>query len=420
MNYCLIPFRFYSQRLARKNYKDVFGLKLNSITISQAIGSGIFDKIIIAVDDLHEVDENISLPPNISIYTRDPRNSDAESSLESLLKEVIDVFEFEPDNWVTVLQVTNPLRKKRYFDLLQNAQRKAQHSSITSVVGSKRFSYSEVIEPNFVRSNTQNKTPRFLETGSFWSFKVEEFQKSGHRNPSPNLPIEIDVEDDFDIDDIDDFEIFRALHLKRITCDNWYRQNIEKLSTVYKHFFEHFKNHVDMLFKIEPDLIDEVNSVGCKIRSSIQMGGKVIFFGNGGSAADSQHLATEFISKLKNDRSPLPALALTTDTSALTAISNDYGAEHIFSRQVAALVKAEDVVIGITTSGNSINVLNGLEQAKALGATTVLMTSIRYENMSHEFDFCLRVPSEDTAAIQELHIFLGHILVAIGEQTDAS
>lgn len=419
MNICVIPIRFNSQRLEKKNYKDVFGLKLNSITISQAIGSGIFDTIIIAVDEEHEYDEMIALPANVTIYKRNPINSSSDSSLESVLREVITVFSLNSKDWLTVLQVTNPLRKKKYFDKIHEAQKQGLHSSITSVVASKRFTYQEVLAPDFIRRNTQNKRSGLLETGSFWSFKICEFLKFGHRNPHPNLPIEIDAEDDFDIDNINDFEIFRSMHLKRITVDSWYRRNLDYIGDEYTLFLEHFKNHLDMLYKIEINLINEVIAIGKKIRRSLNSGGKIIFFGNGGSAADSQHLATEFLSKLKKTRSPLPAIALTTDTSAITAISNDYGAEHVFSRQVAALVTNKDVVIGITTSGNSTNVIRGLEQGKSCGATTVLMTSVKYELADKMWNFCLQVPSTDTAAIQELHIFLGHLLVAIGEDVDA-
>ena len=419
MNFCVIPIRTKSQRLQKKNYKDVFGLKLNSITISQAIGSGIFDKIIIAVDEDHEYDEMITLPANVIIYKRNPINSSPDSSLESIITEVINVFSIDLEDWLTVLQVTNPLRKKKYFDLISAAQKQGLHSSITSVVASKRFSYEEVLAPGFIRSNTQNKEAELLETGSFWSFKIVEFLKFGHRNAHPNLPIRIDVEDDFDIDDIDDFEIFRAMHLKRIIVDGWYRRNLDYISDEYALFLEHFKNHLDTIYKIDVNLINEVIAIGKKIRSCLNSDGKIIFFGNGGSAADSQHLATEFISKLKKTRSALPAIALTTDTSAITAIANDYGPDYIFSRQVAALVTANDVVIGISTSGNSVNVIRGLEQAKSCGATTVLMTSVKCEPLNRIWNFCLQVPSTDTAAIQELHIFLGHLMVAIGEDVNA-
>lgn len=419
MKFCVIPIRFKSQRLQKKNYKDVFGLKLNSITISQAIGSGIFDKIIVAVDEDHEYDDMIKLPDNVEIYKRNPTNSSPDSSLESIITEVINVFSVDPEDWLTVLQVTNPLRKKEYFDLIHEAQQQGLYSSITSVVASKRFTYEEVLAPGFIRSNTQNKEAELLETGSFWSFKIVEFLKFGHRNPHPNLPIRIDVEDDFDIDNIDDFEIFRAMHLKRVTVDSWYRQNLDYISDEYALFLEHFKNHLDIIYKIDINLISEVIAIGKKIRGSLNSDGKIIFFGNGGSAADSQHLATEFISKLKKTRSALPAIALTTDSSAITAIANDYGAEYVFSRQVSALVTANDIVIGITTSGNSTNVIRGLEEAKSHGATTVLMTSAKYEPSNKIWNFCLQVPSTDTAAIQELHIFIGHLLVAIGEDVDA-
>ena len=118
-------------------------------------------------------------------------------------------------------------------------------------------------------------------------------------------------------------------------------------------------------------MVKKIVEVGFTIDEAFKNGGKVILFGNGGSAADAQHISAEFISKLNKDRASLPAIALTVDTSALTAIGNDYGFDQVFARQVSSLCSKCDVVIGISTSGNSENVLNGLRTAKEIGATTI-------------------------------------------------
>lgn len=143
---------------------------------------------------------------------------------------------------------------------------------------------------------------------------------------------------------------------------------------------------------------------------TIRAGGKIIFFGNGGSAADAQHLATELTVRYRKDRAPIAALALTTDTSALTAIGNDFGFDHLFARQLAAVGRRGDLVIAISTSGNSPNVLLALEEAQRLGITTVGFTGKTGGKMAGRCDILLNVPSTTTARIQEMHITLGQML----------
>jgi D-sedoheptulose 7-phosphate isomerase len=151
------------------------------------------------------------------------------------------------------------------------------------------------------------------------------------------------------------------------------------------------------------------------IMESLRSGGKIMFCGNGGSAADSQHLAAELVGRQNYDRAPAAGLALTVDTSALTAIGNDYGYEFVFARQVEALGCAGDVLIGISTSGRSINVVRALEAAKAKGIVTVSFTGNQPRDMSIA-EYQLNVPASETAKIQELHIMCGHIIFALVER----
>ena len=143
---------------------------------------------------------------------------------------------------------------------------------------------------------------------------------------------------------------------------------------------------------------------------AIKKGNKLFFFGNGGSAADAQHLATELTIRYKKDRAPIAAIALTTDTSALTAAGNDLGFDKIFSRQIDALGRAGDVAIGITTSGRSPNVLAAFESCKRLGVTTIVFTGGTGGQAAMLADHKLVVPSTTTARIQEMHITLGQML----------
>lgn len=151
------------------------------------------------------------------------------------------------------------------------------------------------------------------------------------------------------------------------------------------------------------------------IQTCFRRGGKVLLFGNGGSAADAQHIAAEFVGRFAKDRNPLPAIALTTDTSALTAIGNDYGFDQVFARQVRALGKPGDVAIAISTSGRSPNVLAGVQAAKEMGLIAIGLTGGDGGELFHLADISIVVPSKDAARIQECHITIGHILCEIVE-----
>lgn len=150
--------------------------------------------------------------------------------------------------------------------------------------------------------------------------------------------------------------------------------------------------------------------------SSLRAGNKLLFLGNGGSAADSQHLAGELVSRFAYDRPGLPAIALTTDTSVLSAIGNDYGYEHVFARQVEAVGRPGDVLFGISTSGRSPNVIAALETGRRLGLITVGMTGCQKARITEIVEYCIEIPSERTPNIQEGHIVVGHIICGLVEQ----
>lgn len=158
------------------------------------------------------------------------------------------------------------------------------------------------------------------------------------------------------------------------------------------------------------ELIPEISKVANEMRACIARGGKILLMGNGGSAADSQHIAAEIVGRYKKERRGLPAIALTTDTSILTSVGNDYGYDYIFARQIEALCSPQDLVIGLTTSGNSANVVRAIETAKEIGAVTVGMTGGTGGKLAALCDFNLIMPSSDTPRIQEAHIFIGHSL----------
>lgn len=176
------------------------------------------------------------------------------------------------------------------------------------------------------------------------------------------------------------------------------------------------REHMDTAEKTFAALQDEFSQLLDACAVSVSGGGKILFFGNGGSAADAQHLATELAVRYVKDRAPIAALALTTDTSALTAAGNDMGFEKIFARQIEALGAKGDIAIGISTSGNSPNVIEGLKAARAKGLITAGLTGRDGGKMKNACDILLIVPSETTARIQEMHITLGQMLCGALEQ----
>ena len=162
--------------------------------------------------------------------------------------------------------------------------------------------------------------------------------------------------------------------------------------------------------------VGEILSITETIQDSLKKNGKVILFGNGGSASDSQHLAAEFVGRFKKDRSAFAAIALTTNTSILTSLANDYGYEIVFAKQIEALGQKNDVAIGISTSGKAKNVAAGIRQAKKMGIKTIALTGGDGGELAKLADISLLVPSSVTARIQEAHITIGHIICELIEE----
>ena len=162
---------------------------------------------------------------------------------------------------------------------------------------------------------------------------------------------------------------------------------------------------------------EEILRAAAAIVESLRAGGKILLCGNGGSAGDAQHLATEFVSTLTLDRprDAIPAISLTTDTSLLTAVSNDFGFEHVFARQVEALGREGDVLIGISTSGNSANVVEAFERARAAGIRTIALTGESGGALGPLADIAINVPSPETSHVQEAHIAVGQLIAFLVE-----
>src|ERR1700688_1007180 len=163
------------------------------------------------------------------------------------------------------------------------------------------------------------------------------------------------------------------------------------------------------------DIVSTIAEVSAGLVDSFDKGNKVLLFGNGGSAADAQHIAAEFVGRFAFNRPALPALALSVNSSCVTAIGNDYGFDQVFSRQLEALARPGDIAIGISTSGNSSNVVNAMLTARKLGLHTIALTGQSGGNLRSNVDHCICVPSNETPRIQECHILIGHIISELVE-----
>ncbi|MDY0132238.1 MAG: D-sedoheptulose 7-phosphate isomerase [Desulforegulaceae bacterium] len=176
-----------------------------------------------------------------------------------------------------------------------------------------------------------------------------------------------------------------------------------------------FKDHIKLINELEKKT-ELILAAGSKLTSILKNGNKILLMGNGGSAADSQHIAAELIGRFQKERDAIPAIALTTDTSILTAIGNDYSFDEIFKRQIQGLANQGDAVLGISTSGNSKNVIKALIEAKRKKAYTIALTGKDGGQLKDIADLSIIVPSNVTARIQEAHILVGHILCELIEE----
>jgi D-sedoheptulose 7-phosphate isomerase len=182
-----------------------------------------------------------------------------------------------------------------------------------------------------------------------------------------------------------------------------------------EHIISRLRESAELKLRFAKESVNDIVQATKIIQKSIKSGGKVLIFGNGGSAADAQHIASEFVNRFSKDRKAYSAIALTTDTSILTSIGNDRAFSDIFSRQVEALGSKGDVAWGISTSGKSKNVVNALEVAKSLGLKTILLTGSEVGNIGDSVDCLVKVPSKSTPRIQELHITVAHIICELAE-----
>ncbi len=197
--------------------------------------------------------------------------------------------------------------------------------------------------------------------------------------------------------------------------DNKTKDIIKEYRIMKEMIIKELDENINTTKSLSKNLSDTIVNVSKIIIDCYRNGGKIILIGNGGSAADAQHIAAEFVGKFKLERKSLPAIALTTNTSILTALSNDYGYETIFSRQLDSLAKDKDILIAITTSGNSSNILKAVENAKLRNIKVVGMTGKNGGKLKDMADITIRIPSDNTPRIQEAHITIGHIICGLVE-----
>ena len=185
-------------------------------------------------------------------------------------------------------------------------------------------------------------------------------------------------------------------------------------------FDSEIKEHINCADIFMKNSFSDFNKFLDVVIKTLKKGNKIILFGNGGSASDAQHIAAELVVRYKKNRKSIPAISLSTDTSTLTAIGNDFSFNEIFSRQIESIGKSGDIAIGITTSGKSKNVINALKLAKKKKIISVILTKKKYpnkNNLKKISDFILGVPADETARIQELHILVGHLMCAVIDES---
>ncbi len=175
---------------------------------------------------------------------------------------------------------------------------------------------------------------------------------------------------------------------------------------------QQFQQRAELIEQTRINCSPQISQIIDLICQAFKSGNKLLLMGNGGSAADCQHMAAEFVGRFERERAAWPAIALTTDTSILTAIGNDYGYDHVFSRQIEALANPGDVVFGISTSGNSVNVVRGFEAAIQKGSSLVALTGGHDSRMSELAQIAIQIPAKRTASIQEMHLFIEHLICA--------
>ncbi len=176
------------------------------------------------------------------------------------------------------------------------------------------------------------------------------------------------------------------------------------------------RESAELKLKLAKESIREIEEAADMVYKTLKAGGKILIFGNGGSAADAQHIAAEFVNRYQKDRRALPAIALTTDSSVITSIANDSSFDNVFSRQIEALGRKGDIAWGISTSGRSVNVVKALELAKSLGLKTLGFTGGDGGKVKKVADLCLVIPTVSTPRIQELHITVAHIICELVEE----
>jgi len=186
---------------------------------------------------------------------------------------------------------------------------------------------------------------------------------------------------------------------------------------------EFIRKQIEESLKVKTLLLDDelfhklIEESALRCCEALKNDKKIIFAGNGGSAADAQHLAGELVNRFGFERPGLSAVAITTDTSVITSIANDYGFDRLFARQIQAIGKKGDILVAISTSGNSANIIEGIKEAKKIGITTIGLTGRSGGKISQLCDLCFKIPSDETPRIQEAHILIGHIICSIIEKS---
>ena len=410
----IIPARGGSKGIPRKNLRPLGGKPLVAWTIEAALAATGIDAVYVSTED-NEIAE-VARRYGAEIIERPVELATDTASSESVIIHALQVLGDTVDI-VAFIQPTSPFLKPEIIDQAIALLSDPRYDSVITV--EEDYGYYGTLDAEGCyhpfrkeRRRRQEMEPFYRDNGALYLAPRQIFME-GRRMGERVGVVVMSAEDSLEIDTPFDLLIAEQIAALRTMASQEKIEDARDITQIIETEMEQAARTVEQAGRV---LISRLAQAVQRIVEAYQEGHKMLVMGNGGSAADAQHMVAELVGRFRHNRRPLPALALTTDTSVLTAVGNDFGFEHVFARQVEAWVQPGDVVIGISTGGNSPNIVQALRQARQAGAFTIGLTGQGGGKVGQVVHLLLNVPSTDTAHIQEVHTVLLHTLCALVEQ----
>jgi len=410
----IIPARGGSKGIPRKNLQPLGGKPLVAWTIEAALAATGIDAVYVSTEDTEIAEvarcygaEVIERPVELAMDT---------ASSESVIIHALQVLGDTVDI-VAFIQPTSPFLKPEIIDQAIALLSDPRYDSVITV--EEDYGYYGTLDTEGCyhpfrkeRKRRQEMVPFYRDNGALYLAPRQIFLE-GRRMGERVGVVVMSAEDSLEIDTSFDLLIAEQIAALRLAAAQGVPADIEDITKIIKSEMHQAAKTIEQASRV---LVPRLAQAAQHIVEAYREGHKLLVMGNGGSAADAQHMVAELVGRFRHNHRPLPALALTTDTSVLTAVGNDFGFEHVFARQVDAWVQPGDVVIGISTSGNSANVVQALHRARQAGAFTIGLTGQGGGKVGQVVHLLLDVPATDTARIQEVHAVLLHTLCALIER----